>query len=254
MDVLENSATTLLTAGKSTRPKSITLFVTTLLLAMVVGSVAARAQTATLVVTAIDAGRFYGDPNPAFTANITGLRAGDNITAVFSTVADPTSPVGDYLIVPTLVDPDNKLGNYTVVTNEGTLTVSAAALSVTPADATRLYGAANPALSGTVVGLQNSDNITANYASTATATSPVGDYPITATLNDPDTKLGNYSVTLHSGALSVTKAPLDVTAASAAFPPPGTPASPATAKAHRGSDMFRFLFVRARVAACKATP
>ena len=82
---------------------------------MLAGSVAAHAQTATLVVTAINSGRFYGDPNPEFAANITGLRPGDNITAIFSTVADPSSPVGDYLII---ADPGLsgwQTTNYTVI-------------------------------------------------------------------------------------------------------------------------------------------
>src|ERR1041385_9464409 len=73
MNTLKNSSTTLLSTGRSTRSKSVTLFVTALLLAMLVGSVAAQAQTATLVVTVINAGRFYGDSNPEFTGTISGL-------------------------------------------------------------------------------------------------------------------------------------------------------------------------------------
>jgi len=42
MDALKNSSTALLPTGKSTRLKSITLFVTALLLAMLAGSVARR--------------------------------------------------------------------------------------------------------------------------------------------------------------------------------------------------------------------
>ena len=65
MDDLENVSTAL-PIGKSTRPKSITLFLTALL-AMLIGSVAAQAQTATLVITPMNAGRIYGDENPEFT-------------------------------------------------------------------------------------------------------------------------------------------------------------------------------------------
>ena len=92
---LENFSATLLPTGKSTRSKSITLFVTTLLLVTLAGSVAAQAQQAPLVVTAMHAGRFYGDPNPAFTGTITGLKSGDNITVVYTTVANSSSPVGE---------------------------------------------------------------------------------------------------------------------------------------------------------------
>jgi hypothetical protein len=102
MDDLENVSTTLPT-GKSTRAKSITLFLTALVLAMLISSVAAQAQTATLVVTPMNAGRFYGDANPEFTGTIAGLKAGDNITVAYTCVANSGSSVGDYVIVPTLV-------------------------------------------------------------------------------------------------------------------------------------------------------
>ena len=204
MDALKNSSTALLPTGKSTRLKSITLFVTALLLAMLAGSVAAQAQTATLVVTAIDAGRFYGDSNPAFTANITGLKAGDNITAIFSTVADSTSPVGDYLIVPTLVDPDSKLSNYTVVINNGTLTITPAPLSVVADDSARAAGQPNPTFTGTISGVKNGDDITATQDSPATVGSEAGTYPIIPTLKDGSGKISNYAVSISTGTLTVT--------------------------------------------------
>src|ERR1051326_4730701 len=124
MDTLENFSATPI--RKTTRTKTITLFVTTLLFAMLAISATVQAQAIsnstatltgnppTLVVTAINAARFYGDPNPSFTGTITGLQSGDNITATYAAVADTSSAVGDYLIIPTLIDPDNKLGNYVV--------------------------------------------------------------------------------------------------------------------------------------------
>src|SRR6185437_15024727 len=74
---------------------------------------------APLVVTAANASRLYGDPNPAFTGTITGLKNGDTIGAIFSAAADPTSPVGTYAIIPTLSDPNNVLSNYSVTLNNG---------------------------------------------------------------------------------------------------------------------------------------
>ena len=204
MHALENSSTTLPPTGKSTRPKSITLFVTTLLLAMLAGSVAAQAQAAPLVITAINAGRFYGDPNPAFTGTITGLRSGDTITATYTTVADPTSPVGDYLIVPTLVDPDNKLSSYTVIINNGTLTVTPAPLSIVADDATRAAGQPNPAFTGTISGIKNGDDITATHDSAATIGSQAGKYPIVPTLKDASGKIDNYVVSISNGTLTIT--------------------------------------------------
>ncbi len=170
---------------------------------------------AALTVTAANASRFYGDPNPAFTGTITGLKNGDNITATYSSVATSASAPGTYPIVPALVDPDVKLPNYTVVINNGTLTVNAAPLTVTAANATRLYGDPNPVFTGTITGLKNGDTITATYASAADPTSAVGTYPIVPTLVDPANKLANYSVIINNGTLTVSQAPLTVTAANA---------------------------------------
>jgi len=49
----------------------------------------------------------------------------------------------------------------------------------------------------------NGDNITATYASSATASSPVGPYAIVPTLLDPNSRLGNYAVTINSGTLTI---------------------------------------------------
>jgi 6-phosphogluconolactonase (cycloisomerase 2 family) len=168
-----------------------------------------------LTVSANNASRLYGDPNPAFTGAITGLKNGDNITATYASLATPASPVGTYPIVPTLVDPTGKLSNYTVTSNNGILTVNVAALTVSAANASRAYGALNPVFSGIISGLKNGDNITATYASTATAASPVGAYPIVPTLADPTGRLSNYTVTINNGTLTVSPALLTVTAANA---------------------------------------
>lgn len=204
MDASENASTTLLPNGRSKRPKSLTLFVTTLVLAMLAGSVAAHAQAAPLVVTAINAGRFYGDPNPSFTGTITGLRSGDTITAVFTTVANPGSAVGDYVIVPTLVDPDNKLSTYNVIINTGTLTVTPAPLSIVADDLTRAVGQPNPAFTGTITGVKNGEEITATQDSPATVGSEAGTYPIVPTLQDASGKISNYAVSISNGTLTIT--------------------------------------------------
>src|SRR5439155_19463733 len=81
--------------------------------------------------------------------------------------------------------------------------------------ANSLYGNANSACTGTITGITNGDNIAANYSTSATTGSPIGTYGITAALNDPTNKLGNYTVTLNSGTLTVNPAPLTVTPANA---------------------------------------
>jgi len=93
-----------------------------------------------------------------------------------------------------------------VTLNSGTLTVSRAPFDITAADAVRGYGSSNPAFTGTITGLLNGDNIGASYSTTATRTSPVGSYAIVPRTIDPDGKLGNYSLRLNIGTLTIVPA------------------------------------------------
>jgi hypothetical protein len=61
----------------------------------------------------------------------------------------------------------------------------------------------NPIFTGSITGIQNADNITATYSTTATPSSPVGTYPIVPSLVDPHSRLGNYVVTTNNGTLTV---------------------------------------------------
>jgi hypothetical protein len=150
--------------------------------------------------------RAYGAPNPPLTGTLTGLQNGDNITASYSTIANTNSPVGNYAIIAALNDPGDKLTNYSVTISNGTLSVTAAALSVTADDKARSYSAPNPPLTGSLVGVRNGDNITASYSTTVDTNGPVGSYSIVPSLNDPDNKLSNYLLTITNGTLSVTNA------------------------------------------------
>ena len=159
---------------------------------------------AALTVTAGDAARTYGAPNPSFTGALSGVTNGDAITATYATTATPASTVGTYAITPTLGDPDGRLGNYSVTSTDGTLTVGSAALVASAADTAREYGAPNPVLTGTLTGVVAGDAITASFTATDVPTSRPGTYSIVVTLNDPGGRLGNYSVTTHNGLLTIT--------------------------------------------------
>jgi sugar lactone lactonase YvrE len=165
---------------------------------------------APLTVTAADATRTYGSPNPTFTGTITGVQNNDNISALYSTAATPASDVGTYPITPTLIDPSNLLGNYTITLNNGTLSITKAHLTVTANDLTVIYHNPNPALTYTVSGfvlgqtLATSGITGAPALGTAyTASSPVGTYSITVTLGTLSAK--NYDFTSFvPGTLTVT--------------------------------------------------
>jgi hypothetical protein len=153
----------------------------------------------------MNAARFYGDANPQFTGIIKGLASGDTITATYSTVATPTSAVGDYQIVATLHDPDGHLGNYQVTVNTGTLSIAPAPLAVVADDLTRAQTQPNPAVfTGKVTGVKNGEAITATFASSATSSSAPGTYPIVSTVKASTATLKNYALTVSNGTLTVT--------------------------------------------------
>ena len=67
-------------------------------------------------------------------------------------------------------------------------------LTVTADNQSRTYGNTNPPLTGSLVGVQNGDNITATYATMANTNSPVGTYAIVPVFNHPSNRLGNYII------------------------------------------------------------
>jgi len=104
------------------------------------------------------------------------------------------------------------------------LTVSQAPLTVHLLSARRLYGSPNPAFTDTIIGLVNGDTVMVNPSTTATPSSPVGSYPITATITGPAAP--NYTLTVVPGTLEVAPAQLLLTATSYTSIYGQTPAQP----------------------------
>ncbi len=157
-----------------------------------------------LVVTVSNATRHYGTANPTFTGTITGLLNGDSVLVAFSTPATITSPVGTYAINATVTGASAANYNITVVPGILTVTTATAPLVVTVNNATRPYGQANPAFTGSVSGAINGDTFTVTYSTPATVTSPVGTYPINATVTGA--AAANYNITVVPGTLTITPA------------------------------------------------
>ncbi|MBL9096913.1 MAG: filamentous hemagglutinin N-terminal domain-containing protein [Alphaproteobacteria bacterium] len=145
----------------------------------------------TLTYVADPAARLYGAANPAFTGSVTGFKNGEDINTAttgaltFASLATPTSNVGTYAIDGSGLTANN--GNYVFVQSAGNataLTINPATLTYIADPQSRLYGGANPALTGTVTGFQNGEDInTATtgvlaFTTAATATSNVGSYAI----------------------------------------------------------------------------
>jgi hypothetical protein len=81
---------------------------------------------AALTIAADDKTRYFGQPNPPFTATITGFKFGETVAALtgalgFATPATPASPLGTYPITPGGVTSTN----YAITFADGLLTVSA---------------------------------------------------------------------------------------------------------------------------------
>ncbi len=172
---------------------------------------AIQITAAPLNILANNVTRTYGAANPQFAGTINGAVNGDSFAEAFTTPATTLSGVGSYPIVPSASGAN--LGNYSQNIQNGMLQVTAAALSVAANNASRTYGAANPAFTGEVSGASNGDTFTETFTTSATPQSPVGVYPIVPAVTGA--ALANYSTSPISGQLTVAPAPLAATAANA---------------------------------------
>ncbi len=103
--------------------------------------------------------------------------------------------------------------NYGITLVDGTVTVAQAALTITASTGTMVYGAAVPAITPIYAGLVAPDTAPATppaCSTTATSTSDTGVYPSTCSgAADP-----NYTISYAAGTVTITPAPLTITAPS----------------------------------------
>ena len=202
-----------------------------------------------VIITAKSYSIMYGEAIPTFRYTSSGVEISG--TPSISCTATSTSPVGTYLITISKgsVTNDNdtyvngtltitkapltitaksytirqgdplptfditvsgaEAGNYSISYAKGTLTITKAdALIVRANNYTVEYGSAMPAYGYTSDGATLSG--TPSISCTATSTSPVGTYPITISKGS----VTNYNDTYVNGTLTITKAPLTITAKS----------------------------------------
>lgn len=167
---------------------------------------------ATLQVTADNKTRTYGSTNPTFTVSYSGFVNGETVSVIdtpptASTTAVSTTETGNYAIVPSGGIDNNYSFNYI----NGTLTITKAAILAT-SNMSRPYNTANPTFIITYTGLKNGEtsyviDSPPTASTTATQSSPVGSYPITLSGGTDN----NYTISLATGSLSVTKANQTVT-------------------------------------------
>ena len=175
---------------------------------------------AELTITANDQTMVYGGALPAVTVAYSGLVNGDtpatfgsSPNAAPTVTAPATNHVGSYsgaIVASGAVDTD-----YAITYVAGTLSVTPAPLTITADDKSKVYGAALPALTATYSGFVNGDTtgsltVPPSLSTTATASSHVSGSPYTTTASgavDAD-----YTISYVAGALTVTPAPLTITA------------------------------------------
>jgi hypothetical protein len=175
----------------------------------VTAAVLLMVHPASLTVTATDASRLYGDPNPAFTFSCSGFVNGDDASDLdalptATCIADACSAAGGYAIALTGgADPD-----YALTLVPGVLTVTPALLTATADNQAIQYGDDLPVLTLTYAGLVCGDTAPAvppMALCEATPESPPGVYPITLTGGaDP-----SYSIVLVPGTLTIAARPGD---------------------------------------------
>src|ERR1019366_9376917 len=158
----------------------------------------------TLTYVADPASRLFGAANQTFTGTVTGFVNGDTQTSAttgtltFISPAVVTDAVGTYAINGAGLSASNYVFAQ-AAGNSVALTINPATLNYTATSASRLYGAANPAFTGTVTGFVNGDTQasattgTLSFASSAATTSGVGSYAITG--SGLTANSGNYVLT-----------------------------------------------------------
>ena len=165
---------------------------------------------APLTITAKSYSIKQGDALPTFEAEYSGFKNNETASVLttqptITTSATSASEPGTYEIIVS----DASATNYDISYVKGTLTITKAdEVVVTAKSYSRKYGEANPAFEYTTSGATLSG--TPSITCAATATSPVGEYDIVASKGT----VTNYNVTYVNGKLTITKAPLTITAKS----------------------------------------
>jgi hypothetical protein len=155
-------------------------------------------------VTANAASKTYGTVDPALTGTLTSFLTTDNVTATYARTIGETVTGGPYTISATLA-PTAVLANYNITYNTASFTINKLNASVTPNAASKTYGTADPALTGTLTSFLTTDNVTATYARAAGETVTGGPYLISATLA-PAAVLGNYTLTYNTANFTISQA------------------------------------------------
>jgi hypothetical protein len=180
-------------------------------------------------VTSNAASTTYGNADPVLSGVLSSFLPADNVTAAWTRTPGVYVNGGPYVVSATL-SPTAALSNYNITYNAAAFTILPAPLTITvsPSSYLRAVGVANPTFTGIVVGTANNDLTTGKlvitYTTTAGTSSPIGSYPVTATLSGMAAT--SYLSTVVPGALTVGAQGIDLI--ESAVSRTGTPASGGT--------------------------
>lgn len=176
-------------------------------LTLVNGALSVNQKTVT--ATADSKSRVFGTANPSFTITYSGFISPDSkanalISApAISNTATNASNVGTY---PITLSGGSVTSNYKLVLVDGTLTINRKIVTARADNKTKTFGSPNPPLTVTITGFNGPGASIAKSptaTTTATATSPVGTYPIILSGGGVPS---NFQLVLVNGTLTVTPA------------------------------------------------
>ena len=165
---------------------------------------------ADLTVTASDQTKVYGATDPTLTYSITGFQ-GTDTEADLDTAVSISRAVGEDVDTYTITPSAAADSNYTVSFVTADFTITAAALTVTASDQTKVYGATDPALTYSITGFQGTDT-EADLDTAVSISRAVGEDVGTYTITPSAAADSNYTVSFVTADFTITAADLTVTA------------------------------------------
>jgi mucin-19 len=172
----------------------------------------------TLSITAVNKIRGYGEANPELTYSFTGFKNADDVTVidvlpVLETPAVATTSVGRVPVALT-GGSDN---NYDFLLTDGSMEITKTILEIKSDNKTKVYGQVNPALTLSYNGFVNNEDPSVlsqlpQVSASTDVLSNAGEYPLN--INSTGVSSDNYDIRYSEGKLTITKAPLQVSAES----------------------------------------
>ena len=151
----------------------------------------------------------YGATDPTLTYSITGFQ-GTDTEADLDTAVSISRAVGEDVGTYTITPSAAADSNYTVSFVTADFTITAAALTVTAIDQTKVYGATDPTLTYSITGFQGTDT-EADLDTGVSISRAVGEDVGTYTITPSAAADSNYTVSFVTADFTITQATLTIT-------------------------------------------